>query len=98
MKFIKRKMMVMPMVLDLAVVMQALTIVSLSCGIIKLFIVNPLSDSINTLSSQVKELQDAIHKTKSEQHIIDKRLVKIEEHSRAIDKRIDVLARGDSNA
>lgn len=86
------------MVLDLATVMQALTIVSLSCGIIKLFIVTPLSDSINALSRQVKELQDAINKTKSAQHGIDKRLVKVEEHSKSTDKRIDALERVDNNA
>lgn len=88
----------MGMVLDLAAVMQALTIVSLSCGIIKLFIVTPLSEAINALSRQVKELQDAINKTKSEQHSIDKRLVKIEEHFKSTDKRIDALERMDNNA
>lgn len=86
------------MVLDLVAVMQALTIVSLSCGIIKFLIVTPLSDAINTLSRQVNELQAAINKTKSEQHSIDKRLVKIEEHSKSTDKRIDVLERNDNHA
>lgn len=75
--------------MDIGVIAQVLGILVTSCTLIKMFIINPLRESIDNLGKKVESLEKVINTAKDDQHSIDKRLVAVESSVKQAHKRLD---------
>ena len=77
------------MELNLTNMVQITVIIGFASGVVKLLIISPLQNAINTLNDSIKEMKKMLTQLEKDQRGIDKRLVAVEASAKSAHHRID---------
>ena len=77
------------MELNLNNTVQITIVIGFAAGVVKLLIISPLQNAINTLNDSVKEMKKMLAQIEKDQKDIDKRLVVVEQSAKSAHHRVD---------